>query len=191
MNENSKSATVTDNLISFSIANVNSLFMLNRVGKRTKQMHIAQKNILLGKFERVATLLLTLNIEQDNDFLELEYELPNEVINYKVFLTALPSNLGAGLVYFFNCPISGKKCRKLFFNGRLFVSRGSLDNPHYSKQTESKKKRDALMFDRKLLKSLEIVLSGLKPYFKSKYKGRVTPKRKKVIQASWYINQFR
>lgn len=49
-------------------------------------------------------------------------------ITQHIKLVAIPSNLHNGNTYFFICPITQKKCRKLYLYGNRFVSRYAIPN---------------------------------------------------------------
>ena len=61
---------------------------------------------------------------------------------YKISLVSLPSNLGKGKVWYFRCPFTGVRCRKLHFINRKFMHRSALNHGMYSKQVYSKKWRN-------------------------------------------------
>ncbi|MFC4213504.1 hypothetical protein ACFOWA_20085 [Pedobacter lithocola] len=77
--------------------------------------------------------------------LQLEYKCNGEDIEYKIPIVSRKSNLPQqSLIYFFECSVTKKLCRKLFFNGRVFVHQSQIDG-YYECQTLSRKARD---FDR-------------------------------------------
>jgi len=52
-------------------------------------------------------------------FIQVVYQVKNSFgenksMKYKIFLESVPSNLGRGEVYYFLCPVSGKRCRILY-----------------------------------------------------------------------------
>jgi len=54
-------------------------------------------------------------------FIELEYKYNENPMNYKIQLVCAPSNLGKGVVWFFVCPLTGKRCRKLYLANSFFI----------------------------------------------------------------------
>ena len=55
----------------------------------------------------------------------------------KVKLKTEPSNLGNGIVWYFLCPYTGHKCRKLFIDGNVVASRYAFAHV-YNQSRESK-----------------------------------------------------
>src|SRR5688572_13954901 len=49
----------------------------------------------------------------ENPYLEVDYKANGNPIKYQIPLIALNSNLGKGHVWYFQCPFTGKLCRKL------------------------------------------------------------------------------
>ena len=107
-------------------------------------------------------------------FLELNYTTKETQINYRVSIITVPSNLGKGFVWYFVCPKTNLKCRKLFLFEGYFLHRKAFNGCMYEKQTYSKYARDMLeIFEfieaNQKLKELEAT-----KYFKSKYQGKFT-----------------
>ena len=113
---------------------------------------------------------------RETPYLELDYNCNKVPINYFVPLVSVPSNLGKGFVWFFICPITGKRCRKLYLVDRYFYHRSAVKGCMYEKQTQSKKSRE-----------LDKVLGGYfgtdklydqlyKKHFKKYYAGKPTKK---------------
>ena len=75
-------------------------------------------------------------------YLELNYACNGSDIRYRIQLITVPSNLGKGLIWYFICPNTGKRCKKLYLNQCYFYHRSAFKNCMYEKQTQSKKSRD-------------------------------------------------
>jgi hypothetical protein len=61
--------------------------------------------------------------------------------DYKIFLTSIPSNLGRGEVWYFVCPVTGERARKLYscYNSCIWKSRAAYRNRiYYNSQLSSK-----------------------------------------------------
>ena len=71
----------------------------------------------------------------ENCFLAMD-----EPRNYKVYLTSTPSNLNRGEIWYFICPQTKKRCRKLYSIGGYFLHREAFNGCMYKIQIESKKK---------------------------------------------------
>jgi hypothetical protein len=65
------------------------------------------------------------NTNSENPYLELDYKCNETPINYRVQLVSIPSNLGKGVVWFFICPRTGKRCRKLHLADIYFYHRSA------------------------------------------------------------------
>src|SRR5687768_1248105 len=74
-------------------------------------------------------------------YLELDYKVNETPVNYQVQLVAAPSNLGKGFVWFFRCPRTEKRCRKLYLVQTYFYHRSAFRGCMYDIQTQSKKSR--------------------------------------------------
>lgn len=71
-------------------------------------------------------------------YIELDYKCNNEPRNYKIMLVSMPSNLGKGVVWFFLCPKTNKRCRILYSIDGYFLHREAFTGCFYEKQTQSK-----------------------------------------------------
>ena len=115
----------------------------------------------------------------DIPYIILDYKTNDEPINYKVYLTQIPSNLDNGYLWYFVCPFTGKQCRKLYKVDKYFLHRDYHKLP-YSKQIQSKKTRDmektfGAYFD------LDNVYEQLyTKHLKKHYKGKPTKKYAKL-----------
>ncbi|MBC9910572.1 hypothetical protein [Chitinophaga varians] len=112
-------------------------------------------------------------------YLELSYNWQGQSIRYKVNLTALTSNLGAGNVWYFICPVTGNRCRKLYFKNGYFQYRGE---GYYEKQIQSK-------YSRHLEKTYGVVFKADKlreqvysRHFRKFYSGRVTKRYAQILK---------
>lgn len=106
----------------------------------------------------------------------------NGKIDYKVQITSIPSNLGKGVVYYFICPKSGKRCRKLYSSGKYFISRYAIKEGCYDNQRYSKKDRELCrVFD--YIKNAENAeMKIVSKHFKKFYNGKPTKKYLKLLK---------
>ena len=89
---------------------------------------------------------------------------------YLILLIAKPSNLGVGKLWFFVCPFTRKKARKLYLQNGIFRSRTAVRNGFYEQQIRSRK-------DRSMFSFLEIAWSEeneWKKWGKKTYRGKPT-----------------
>lgn len=107
-------------------------------------------------------------------FLELDYQCDKVPINYKVQLVTVPSNLGKGVVWYFICPHTSKKCKKLHLVDTHFFHRSAFTGCMYKKQNNSRRTRFAdKQFE--LFFGVENVYKKLhSKHFKSFYAGKPT-----------------
>jgi len=84
---------------------------------------------------------IKVNTVEERPYLELDYKANGTPINYRVRLVTIPSNLGIGLIWYFLCPVTGKRCRKLYLAGNYFYHRTAYRGM-YEKQVQSKKYRE-------------------------------------------------
>ena len=91
----------------------------------------------------VVTSSVHINVifEEETKELHLLYSIQEKEYDYKISLVSLPSNLGEGRIWYFQCPFTGKRCRKLHLINGWFIHRSVLCHGMYSKQILSKKWR--------------------------------------------------
>ncbi|HXH19611.1 MAG TPA: hypothetical protein VNJ07_11065 [Chitinophagales bacterium] len=114
-------------------------------------------------------------------YLELRYICSGTPISYRVQLVSIPSNLGKGAVWFFICPHTGKRCRKLYLIGEKFLHRAASRNAMYEKQTFSKRWRKEKKTLDTVFSRSEILDEIEKPYFKTEYNGNPTKRFQKLL----------
>lgn len=89
---------------------------------------------------------VSLDIDTVRKYVKLTHWLGEIKVTQVVFLESVPSNLGKGLVWYFNCPLTDKRCRKLYeINGR-FRSRHECPEAMYCSQAEPKRDRGLRRF---------------------------------------------
>lgn len=91
---------------------------------------------------KTGSISISVNTFVESPFVELNYNCNGTPIKYKVPLIDVDSNLGKGLVWFFVCPHTGKRCRKLHLVGNYFYHRSAFRNCMYETQTKSHKSRN-------------------------------------------------
>jgi hypothetical protein len=80
-----------------------------------------------------------------------------------------PSNLGIGDVWYFCCPVSGRKCRKLVLWQGKFVHQSSIENHFYREQTETSPERTSKKWIRRYKRYQDLTKQQMKPYYKPTY----------------------
>ena len=114
-------------------------------------------------------------------YIELTYLYHGRSTRDAVKLVSVPSNLGLGKVWYFQCPITGKRCRKLYSVGDRF-GHLSLMNGMYENQTYSKKYRE-LWANYGWIPEIEKLKDQTKePGFKKTYKGKTTKRYARILK---------
>lgn len=127
------------------------------------------------------SISIQVNTRSEQPYIELDYKYRDEPRNYKVYLTSTPSNLKKGVVWYFVCPVTKKRCRKLYSIGGYFLHREAFNGCMYETQTQSKKYRQL----DKLMAFLEIenLYSELyKKNFKKTYAGKPTKRYLRIME---------
>ena len=103
-------------------------------------------------------------------------------INYRVQLISAPSNLGKGFVWYFVCPHTGKRCRKLYLADTYFYHLSAFRGCMYEKQTQSKKSRYLDKMIGAYFQTDQLFEQLYKKHFKKQYAGKPTKKYLKLTQ---------
>jgi hypothetical protein len=128
------------------------------------------------------SISIQVNTHSEKPYIELDYKCNEAPIKYRVQLVSAPSNLGKGVVWFFVCPRTGKRCRKLYLADTYFYHRSAFRGCMYEKQTQSKKSR---YLDKTLgvyFRSDQLFEQLYKKHFKKQYAGKPTKKYLKLTQ---------
>ena len=118
----------------------------------------------------------------ESPYLLLDYTSDNIPINYRVQLVSIPSNLGKGIVWFFICPQTGKRCRKLYLLGGYFYHRSAYKGCMYEKQTYSHKNRKLGKQFERLFGTDEAYEQIYSKHFKKMYKGKPTKRYLRLLK---------
>ncbi|MGP1991873.1 hypothetical protein D9V96_008305 [Zobellia laminariae] len=132
-----------------------------------------------GTTER-GKISITVNLIAIRPYIELNYILNGEPIKYKVMLETQPSNLGKGLVWYFLCPNTLKRCRKLYCIGGYFYHRDAFKSCMYESQTQTKKWRNMEKVYGCYLDIDDTYHQLYKKHFKKYYKGKPTKRYLKL-----------
>jgi hypothetical protein len=131
---------------------------------------------------KTGSISIRVNTQPESPYLELDYKCNEAPINYRVQLVSVPSNLGKGVVWYFVCPHTGKRCRKLYLVNSYFYHRSAFRGCMYEKQTQSKKSRG---LDKTLgvyFRTDQLFEQLYKKHFKKQYAGKPTKKYLKLTQ---------
>ena len=128
------------------------------------------------------SISIQVNTHSEQPYIELDYKYRDEPRKYKVYLTSTHSNLNKGEIWYFICPQTKKRCRKLYSIGGYFLHREAFNGCMYETQTQSKKYRQ---LDKTLGAYFEIdnLYSELyKKNFKKMYAGKPTKKYLRIME---------
>ncbi len=131
---------------------------------------------------QTGSISIKVNTHSEQPYIELDYKYRDEPRNYKVRLVSIPSNLGKGLIWYFLCPHTKKRCRKLYSIGGYFLHREAFNGCMYETQTQSKKYRQ---LDKTLGAYFEIdnLYEELyKKNFKKTYAGKPTKRYLRIME---------
>jgi hypothetical protein len=154
----------------------------------TKHGYLKQKNWQRGSIrwssngKETGSISIQVNTHLENLYLELDYSYNEVPINYNVQLVSAPSNLGKGVVWFFVCPHTGKRCRKLYLADTYFYHRSAFRGCMYEKQIQSKKYRQLDKTLRDYFQTDHLYEQLYKKHFKKQYAGKPTQKYLKLTQ---------
>jgi hypothetical protein len=130
----------------------------------------------------IGSISIQVNTHSEHPYIELDYKYRGEPRNYKVYLTSTPSNLNRGEIWYFICPQTKKRCRKLYLIGGYFFHREAFDGCMYETQTQSKKYR---YFDKTAgayFRSDNLYSELNKKNFKKTYAGKPTKKYLRIME---------
>ena len=151
-----------------------------------KQGFISKGGIISGSlsWNNVSSIGIQSETTEGKQEIRLYYQnqKPTGEINdldYRIQLSSIPSNLGRGLIWYFICPISGRKARILYkcYGSLYFKSRKAYQGRiYYSCQIASK---NNLHNERYF--SLEKEIGKLKPLIRKKqYQGKETRLQERI-----------
>jgi len=131
---------------------------------------------------RTGSISIKANTHNEQPYIELDYKYKNEPRNYKVFLTSTPSNLNRGKIWYFICPQTKKRCRKLYSIDGYFLHREAFKGCMYETQTQSKKYRQVDKTLGAYFKSNNLYSELYKKNFKKTYAGKPTKKYLRIME---------
>lgn len=114
-------------------------------------------------------------------YMELNYSCDGKRINYLVHLTSCPSNIGKGVIWFFVCPKTGRRCRKLHLVNAYFYHRSAFSGCCYELQRWSHKDRKEVKFYGDMFVS-HIIAEMYVKYFKTHYAKKETRRYQRLIK---------
>jgi hypothetical protein len=128
------------------------------------------------------SISIQVNTHSEQPYIELDYKYRDEPRNYKLSLVSMLSNLGKGLIWYFLCPQTNKRCRKLYSIDGYFLHREAFNGCMYETQTQSKKYRQLDKTLGAYLKEDELYSQLYQKHFKKTYAGKPTKKYLRIIE---------
>ena len=120
------------------------------------------------------SISITVNTFSEQPYIELNYKYRDESRNYKVRLVSMQSNLGKGLIWYFLCPQTKKRCRILYSIDGYFLHREAFNGCMYESQTQSKSYRKFAKTFEAYFKANDLYSQLNQKYFKRSYAGKPT-----------------
>ena len=131
---------------------------------------------------QTGSISIRVNTHSEQPYIELDYKYRDEPRNYKVRLVSMPSNLGKGLIWYFLCPETNKRCRKLYSIGGYFLHREAFNGCMYETQTQSKKYRQLDKTLGAYFKTDDLYSQLYQKHFKKTYAGKPTKKYLRIME---------
>ena len=131
---------------------------------------------------KTASISIVVNDNSELPFMELDYKYGSEPRNYKVYFDRVPSNLGKGYVWYFVCPETKKRCRKLYNIGGYFLHREAFRGCMYEKQTHSKKWREMEKLYGAYFDSDKLYSELYSKNFRKYYNGKATKRYLRIME---------
>jgi hypothetical protein len=116
-----------------------------------------------------------------NNMLTVDYKCDGTPYNYDIRLTSIPSNLGIGNVWYFICPFTHKRCRKLHLISERFMHRSNLPSGMYESQIKSKTWRQMDEIYGGFFGLDKLYEELYSKHFKTHYKGKPTIRYLKML----------
>lgn len=140
-----------------------------------------------NQWGEVGSISIKVDTTAEPFVLTLDYKYKDTPRKYRINIIWVLSNLGFGKVYYFICPYTFKKCRKLYNIDGYFLHRTAFDGVMYESQIRSKNYRDlANLFG---INSNPYKKLNSK-YFKKYYAGKPTKRYKKILAEIEKENSF-
>lgn len=131
--------------------------------------------------EVISSITIMVNTENNLPFITLNYNYENKQICYSINIISKESNLNKGEILYFQCPVTNKLCRKLYFINGCFLHREAMKGTMYHIQTESKQHRA-------ITRKYKVTWKGNgydqlnQKYFKAFYNGKPTKKYLRIVR---------
>jgi len=130
---------------------------------------------------KIGSISLLINTLSKHPYVELDYKYNDEPRKYKVKLVSMPSNLGKGKIWYFLCPQTNKRCRKLYSIGGYFLHREAFNGCMYECQKQSKNWRQLGKAFGSYFESEKCYDEIYSKHFKKYYNGKPTKRYLRLL----------
>ena len=131
--------------------------------------------------ENLGSISIKVCTYTESPYLEFDYKCNQQPIKYKVQLVSVLSNLGKGFVWYFVCPKTNKRCRKLYLADTYFYHRLAFNGCMYECQTQSKHQRVLAFTYGNYFKLDDLYEQLYSKYFKKTYRGKPTKRYLRIM----------
>lgn len=135
-----------------------------------------------GEREASVGYIVSLSVEFEQAYIQFNYAYNGQPVQYRVPLIPVPANIGKGLIWFFRCPFTGQRCKKLHLIEGRFMHRSAVRSAMYKRQTDSKRWRLVNRFFDLHDIQADVWDAMNKPYFKAEYRGKETRRFSRLIR---------
>jgi hypothetical protein len=137
------------------------------------ELGTSKRGVLTWSYNEEKTGSISIYVNHNN-VLTVDYKCNETAYNYDIILTSIPSNLGIGNVWYFICPFTHKRCRKLHLISERFMHRSNLPSGMYESQTKSKSWRQMDKVYGSYFKLDELYEELYSKHFKTHYNSKPT-----------------
>lgn len=140
--------------------------------------------------QEIGSINIFVIMDDSYPFAKLSYTYQQEhEVSYKVDLVSIESNLGIGRIWYFICPHTGKRCRKLYSAGKYFLHRDAYPNAMYECQTYSKHYRQINKVCKIMHGSDKLYEELYSKHFKTHYADKPTKRYIQILNELEYNRQ--
>jgi hypothetical protein len=171
MGRNATNPTLFDEVLQLSISKL----------KEWGYLHPDHRTQAVINWGKAASVSIKASTKPPSPYIELSYTYQGKALKYQIQLMPMPSNLGKGFYYYFICPITGKRCRKLYLINGQFAHRTAFAGM-YNCQIKSKTGREFSKTFGAIINIDEIYNEINSKYFTRYYKGKPTRRYKRMLK---------
>jgi hypothetical protein len=130
---------------------------------------------------QTGSISIKVNTINEQPYIEFNYKYRDEPRIYKVGFVSLFSNLGKGVIWYFLCPVTNKRCRKLYLVDGYFLHREAFKGCMYKSQAKTKEKGFFRYFKNQI-KLDDLNEKIYSKHFKRHYAGKPTKRYLRIME---------